>query len=261
MDNAAGEDDDSGEEVRRRYGDAVTVLPAPGNAGYGVGMALGVEALVDDPEAVLLLTQDAVLAPGALAALVAALRADPAVTAVGPLLVRTSDPSTVWSAGGRLTPLWRARHEGGGQAVALWQDRPAREVSWLDGAAVLHRAEALAEVPLDAGAFLYFEDVDHGVRLRRSGYRLRCVPDAIASQEPSFSSVYLYVRNRARLLRAHGGLLRWVCFWVETWLRVVGEQRSAATRERAADRRVGLRHARTGELDRVRALRGRVGAS
>ncbi len=61
-------------------------------------------------------------------------------------------------------------------------DRPddvEQEVDWLVGAALLLRAEAIAQAGLlDEGYFLYFEELDWCRRIRRAGWRIVYLPAA-----------------------------------------------------------------------------------
>lgn len=194
VDNASG--DGTPERLRRDGG--VDVVEAGGNGGYAAGMNLGAAAALDaGAEAVLLLTHECRLEPTALDALRRRLEESPGTGAVGPLLAWSSDPDRVWSVGGHLDAKGRLRHDNEPAAVSAWRGARARRVDWVDGAAILFRAEALRNVgPIDERYFLYYEEADHLLRMGRLGWTVECVPDAVARQEPGGIPVHLWFRNR-----------------------------------------------------------------
>jgi GT2 family glycosyltransferase len=51
---------------------------------------------------------------------------------------------------------------------------------------------------MDEGYFLYFEETEYLLTLRRLGWGVECVPAAVAWQEPGSQPTYLWVRNRLR---------------------------------------------------------------
>ena len=211
VDNASG-DGVAEQIVSDRPG--VRLLALEDNAGYAGGMNRGVSELGPGFTHLLLLTHEATLEPSSAAELLAAAERH-AAAACGPVLIRRGD-GTVWSAGGTIS----ARGATGHLAVPRDLTEPY-EVDWLDGAAVLVDAEAFRQVEgFDPQFFLYWEDVDISVRLRRHGPVL-CVPEATAHQETGLTPPYYASRNRilfwrkqsspAPVVRAVGGEL-WSAF-------------------------------------------------
>jgi len=170
----------------------------------------------------LLLNSDAELMAGALPALTARLDANARRGAVGP---RTLNPDgTVQvSFGPALTPRseWRQRRLVKGvknrdpAALTEATTRAAREQEpdWLSGACLLARKEALDSVGgFDEGFFLYEEDVDLCLRLRRAGWSLLFTPAAEVvhhlgrSTEADPGRARLeYHRSHLRFYRKHNG--------------------------------------------------------
>ena len=203
VDNASG--DGSPDAIRALY-PYFDVVEAMTNRGPAAAMNLGAERLVArGVDAVLLLTADCVLAPGALAALEARLAEAPDVGVVGPLLARASVPGEVFSAGGTLDPrTWDPVHLREPRGVDDWRDADPQPREWLDGACLLVRAEALRQVgSFDEDYFHYFDDVDHHLRMREKGWGVECLPAAVAAQEPGPIRADLWVRNRLRFLTRH----------------------------------------------------------
>ncbi len=215
VDNRSG--DGSAERIRRDY-PWVEVIESPTNGGYSSGMNIGLahlEACDHTSGAVLLLTHDCRLAPDALGHLAARLENRRSVGAVGPLLSLHDDPSRVYMAGGTIDGrTWDGSHtrnpgprDPGMSAAEAWADRTPHDVVWLDGACMLLRSEAWRTVgPLDERYFLYYEDVDYGLRLGAAGWSVECVPQARAWHQhakPSLLVDYLAVRNHLLLVFEH----------------------------------------------------------
>jgi GT2 family glycosyltransferase len=184
---------------------SVRVVETGANLGYAGGMNAGIAA-TRDADAVLLLTHECVLAPGALAALSARLEEEPRLGVAGPLLGLLDDEDRVFSAGGWFEPRTGGHgHHRRPPYVRDWKGRPPHPVDWLDGAALLFRREALrAGGPLDEDYFLYYEETAYQLRLRRLGWRVECVPAAVAWQRPGSPPKRLYVRNMLLCLERTG---------------------------------------------------------
>lgn len=189
--------------------------------------ALGVLGASDGgapPPYTFLLNPDTELRPGALQGLVAALEADPARVAVGPLL-RYGD-GTVQSSRRRFPTLASGLLE----STPLewhWPDNPvarryrmadvppdqAQDVDWLNGAALLLRSEALAAVGgFDERFFMYSEEIDLCRRLRAAGGVVHFTPAAEVIHHEGRSSEQVvaarhlrFVRSRVRYFRKHRG--------------------------------------------------------
>lgn len=188
----------------------VAVLTTP-NDGYGAAVNAGVAWLArerPDPVAVLVSTHEVVVEPDTVAELLRGLE-DPAVAAVGPVLWDSEDPAApLWSAGGLLA---------GRGLVARHHRRPVRPgsafaaVDWLDGSLVLYRRVLLEDRPFDPAYFLYLEEVDLHLRLRRAGWRITVAQRARAVQTTRGMPAYWAMRNRVYFSRTHAlGVAGWL---------------------------------------------------
>jgi GT2 family glycosyltransferase len=185
---------------------------------------------------VLLLNNDAVLAPDYVARLAARLALDERLGAVQGL-VQTADGSRVDSAGLD----WNPR----GEAVPLFHGkepgdvlRDVFEVSGVAATAALYRRTALEKVGgggdvFDGAFFAYYEDVDLSLRMARAGWRFACDAEAIARHEGSLTGARTPWK-RARWLSRN----RW-----RTLLR--NFDRRLVRREAARLLRADVAHART----------------
>ena len=162
---------------------AVRIIDAGRNLGYAAANNAAIRAT--DSELLLLLNSDTLVPPGAVDRLVEQLRADAGAAAVGPRLT-DADGNVELSWGPSVTPwsdAWRklqgallARRLPGLSAWIAGAASRARYADWLTGACLLvRRADACDAGLLDERFFLYFEDVDFCLALRRRGRRLRFV--------------------------------------------------------------------------------------
>jgi N-acetylglucosaminyl-diphospho-decaprenol L-rhamnosyltransferase len=164
---------------------AARVVAAPGNVGYARGANLGIASTRAPFVAVL--NGDVELLPGVAAAMLCALELDPRLGAVGPRVLNV-DGSVYPSARSDPGLLVAAAHAAFG---FVWRTNPwtrryrqldvdptiARDVDWVSGAAVWLRREALDDVGgWDERYFMYMEDFDLCLRLRRAGWRVAYDP-------------------------------------------------------------------------------------
>lgn len=187
-----------------------TYVPMPGNPGYGAAINAGVAALPESVDWVLVTNPDVTLTRGAIDTLVAVGISSGDIGSVGPAVLN-SDGTVYPSA--RAVPSLRT---GIGHAlfVNLWQTNPwtrryrqeapvgggRRDTGWLSGACVLVRRSAFAAVGgFDDEYFMYFEDVDLGYRLGKSGWRNVYEPAATVTHSGAHSTT----QESALMVRAH----------------------------------------------------------
>ncbi len=148
--------------------DGVEVVASPDNPGFGEGVNRGARFLANHRGQVLVvLNHDVEVLPGFLHAAVRNVQR-PRVGAVGgPLFF--PDGRTLWAGGGAvLWPLGVVR-----QYRSLARAWRSRAVGFLPGAALALRWEAFLEVGgFDPRFFMYHEDLDLCLRLRRAGWKL-----------------------------------------------------------------------------------------
>lgn len=217
VDNAST---DGGRELVAAEFPEVRLIPQSSNLGFAAGCNVGIgTARAAGSRWVLLLNQDAALEENTVAALAAFLEAHPGAGAVQPALYRAD--GLVNSLGNPLHYLGFSAAGGNGLSVAQ-AERDAtlpwlRDRRWrtsgvtipaFTGAAVMIRMAALDDVGLfEEELFLYNEDLELGLRLRRAGWTLHLLGSVRAVHHYEFSrnlhKWYFLERNRHWTLLAH----------------------------------------------------------
>jgi GT2 family glycosyltransferase len=163
----------------------------------------------------LLLNEDSELRPGAAAALLAAMEADPKAAAATPQLLD--------SAGNPVPSAWRFPGVGTAAVGALFLHRwltvqskgaETRRVDWAQSSALMVRREAAAAVGyMDPAFFVYYDECDFAKRLADAGWHSLYVPTAEAVHHDQLSTdrakglprVVEFHRNRDLYMRKHDG--------------------------------------------------------
>jgi GT2 family glycosyltransferase len=163
----------------------------------------------------LLLNEDSELRPGAPAALLAALAANPRAGAAGAQLLDSA---------GKLVPCaWRFPGVGTALAGALFLHRAltvqsrgstTRRVGWAQSSALMVRREAAASIGyMDPDFFVYYDECDFAKRLVAAGWHSLFVPEAEAVHHDQLSTdlaeglprIVEFHRNRDLYMRKHHG--------------------------------------------------------
>jgi hypothetical protein len=203
----------------------VVLVTLAANAGYPAAVNRGfAEARRLAADAVLLVNDDAVFAPGSVGALSERLLADPSAAAVSAKMVYRDRPGILNGTGGIWCPTrgWAALRGAGEPDDGRYHDRPF--VDYPSGAASLLRMTAVERVgPLDVRFFLYFEDADWGLRASALGWRTRYEPSALVTHVGSAGTAalperrrYYNVRNRLLLAALHAPPRGKARAWLET---------------------------------------------
>jgi GT2 family glycosyltransferase len=200
-------DNGSTDDSRRRFREdfcAVPLIENHANLGFARGCNVGIRwALERGADYVWLLNNDTQAEPGALAAMVAVAEQGARIGAVGGVLCDMEDPGRVHEWGGG----WLGLRSG----ISCVHRRPRAQgrLTYICGGCLLLRRAALESVGLlDEGYFMYGEDADLGIRLRRSGWCLAIAADARVRHRhgpslPALARIYLSSAGAARTLRKH----------------------------------------------------------
>ena len=195
-----GSPKDARDRLTRALGKRVELILSAENLGFSGGNNLGIRrALARGADYVLLINNDATLKTDALRvfAEAAPLESQLGIMAGKILVSSAAGPtSEVWSAGGRWYPLKANAYPAGLGEHDRGQFDQAGETEFVPGCLWFVPAGVFRVVGLlDEAFFLYVEDADYCLRLRRAGYRLVYEPRAVCYHKVSRS--HWYDRDRA----------------------------------------------------------------
>jgi len=205
------------DSIDTAFADALAELPVltfiqtGGNLGYGGGNNAGIRFALERLAAqyVWILNNDTVVDRDALEAMLRFAQARPDVAIVGSRLIQYFNPELIQALGGGYfqPALGRDMQLGRGRSAHRLADR-AVDLDHVVGASMLVRAAAIERVGLiDESYFLYREETDWCIRMRRDGWRLAYCPESVVlhkeGRSTGFKSLlhdYYSVRNMLHLI-------------------------------------------------------------
>lgn len=232
VDNAST--DGSADSVRKEF-PAVDLMVLPENRRFAGGNNAGIRhALQKGAEYILLLNNDTVVDAGFLEPLVSRMESDPAIGMAAPKILYYDDPDRIWFAGGAIS-FWTGttRHPGIRELDRGQFDTPA-DTGYATGCCVLVRASVVRAVGmLDESFFLYGEDADWSLRVRKAGYRIVYEPASRIRHRVSVSSgghtSWFKLQNKLlsnfRLFARHASWYHWLTF---PWMSLLVHAAAAA---------------------------------
>ena len=244
----------------------VILLESTRNLGFAGGNNLGIRRAIEQQvRYILLLNNDTIVEPDALAKLSAAAEVSRQAGVLGAKIRYFDNHKILWYAGGTMNPAsGHVTHFGMGEPDTGQYDH-AVEVGFVTGCCMFIRREVLETVGLlDETFFAYLEDVDFSFRARRAGFQILYEPSAIIYHKVSRSTLwdspaYLYfnLRNRLLLRRRHSSWLQaaqyfpsFCWYYIRQFLRLALRWRDTA----------GLRGAWYGLVDGLMGFTGEDGS-
>lgn len=165
--------DDSVDRIRCDFPE-VTVIETGDNRGFAGGCNRGISrALSNGADFVWLLNNDTIVDAEALQSLVKKAQEDRRIAAVGSAIYSMEEPHRLQAWGGGHVNFWlgRSRH--------FLVPMPDDAVDFITGASMLVSRKALESVGLlDEQFFMYWEDADFCLRLRKSKWKLAVAGDS-----------------------------------------------------------------------------------
>jgi GT2 family glycosyltransferase len=206
-----GSSDGSAQAVRDRF-PQVELIEAGANLGYAAGNNLGLRhALGRGARWVVLVNNDATVAPDVIAGFERAIAERPEAGMLAGKVYFADRPQTIWFAGQRVSELlgYSGRPRGYGCPDGPRYSR-VRSTGRAVGALMAISRDAIETVGLlDEDLFAYVEDVDWALRVRRAGMEVVFAPGARAWHRVSASTggeaasthtIYYGVRNTVTVL-------------------------------------------------------------
>jgi GT2 family glycosyltransferase len=160
-----------------KHPEHVRLVESATNLGFSAGINAGISSRSISAAYLLIINNDAELLPGCLPALLEAVaRSGPGTGLFAPVIV--NENNTVQSAGEQFDP----------RNFSVRATGPGERIDFLTFACVLLPVATVEQVGLlDEGFFMYWEDVEYGLRCRRHGLELRIIPEATVKHELSAS--------------------------------------------------------------------------
>lgn len=217
----------------------ITVLTQTTNIGFPAAVRIGMATLRSGGARLgFIANPDIRLAPDTITSLIPHIVPDAdgtasGVGAVGPLLVDAHSPDTIWAAGGMIGPNIAGGNAQAGRPVANLSSSGVVDVDYIPACAMLVSLDAWESVGgMDDGCFLYYEDVDFGIRLNRHKLRSVIVPSVVVHHQGSANTSempmereYYLLRNRLRTAkRWQSGLTFWLGAYIDC-RRIIGSSR------------------------------------
>ena len=252
VDNASA--DDSVATIQSLY-PAVTIQQTGKNLGFTGGNNAGIRYFLErDVPLILLLNNDATVAPDALEKLVNGVDQSPEADFFGTRICSMEDAQTILSAGGTLQNGWEPVH---GKML----DTKPYQVEVISGCSFLVRASAVRQIGMLADEmFIYHEDTEWCYRALQAGMQLMIIPDSIVyhpdtRSRDQLSTFVTYYETRNSLLFAKMHRFAW---WtrLQMWRRLVQTAISWSVRPRWRHKRPQRDAMMWGLID---FLRGRTG--
>lgn len=214
VDNASTDDSCA---MVERYFPTVTLIRNKENLGFSEGNNIGIRyALQDNADYILLLNNDTVVSKDFVNPLIDVAETDEGIGIVGSKVLFMDQPNVICYAGGkrRWTSEWA--HIGlGDKDSGIYND--TRETDYIYGCAMMVRKSVFEEVGMfDKRYFVYAEEIDLNLRVKKAGYKLVYVPRSVVWHKVAGSDVngrispfrqYYMTRNNLLLLKLHGTVL------------------------------------------------------
>lgn len=210
IDNASF--DDSLVRFKERLS-GIDLIESPENLGFSGGCNLGIRrALADEADFVWLLNNDAIPEARALDAMLEVMRGDAEVGAVGSAIYYPGEDKRLqaWGGGWISFLTGRTRH--------CKSREEAEKLDYLTGASLLIRRQVLEDIGLldEDAFFMYWEDCDFSLRMRKAGWKLAVAEDSIVYHKEHGSTgsnnpllAFYYNESAVRFFRRHARFPLW----------------------------------------------------
>ena len=210
--------------LEEKFGDYIHLIVNDRNYGFAGGNNIGMRYALGNSNSdyLLLLNNDTIVAPEFLAEMVKVAESDPAIGAAVAKIYLYHRPNRLETVGSKIN-MWR------GQCFRIgWMRKDTgqyEEVKELDAAATNSFLITKGIVQnigfFDESYFIYLDDADYCVRVRRAGYKIVYVPKAKIWHKVGKSSrrvtglpYYYLARNNFRFMRKHATRWQYRCFLV-----------------------------------------------
>jgi GT2 family glycosyltransferase len=225
-----GSSDGSISVLKERFGLSLHIIQSKNNLGFGGGSNLGIQYALDQgTKWLLLLNNDAYVAPNFLSVMNDAIKSKESLSIIGPVILYHDSPDHIWFFGDRLIPGLLATTSLYRGDIYHEQFPPLVSVDFVNGSSMLVKSDVFKQIGLfDPEYFMYAEEVDFCWRARMAGFQLAVATRARAWHKVSMSSNrdrpasrYMRIRNQIRFYRKYARGLQLPLMLVFTWIRTL----------------------------------------
>ena len=196
--------------------DNVIIVESPENNGFSAGNNLGIlEARKLNSEYMLILNNDTLVEPDFIEPLMEVFDNDEEVGCVISKILYASEPDKIWYAGGTFNP-WFCRADHDAYNLADTNVEEVKPVEFASGCCMLLSKKAIEKTGLmDEDYFLYVEDTEYSLRLRKAGFKLMYTSKSVIYHKVSATtsagsdlSQYYTIRNTLYLGKVYSSFLQ-----------------------------------------------------
>lgn len=198
--------DNSVDILKQKYSNKIKLIELKENLGFSVANNVGIElAIKNNCDYILLLNNDTIINKDMITTMVNA--SDDKKYVVSPKIYYYSNKDIIWSAGGKID--WNKGmtiQYGMGEEDSCAVNKKY-EIDFATGCCMLIPTTVIKTIGLLSDEyFLYYEDTDYCVRIRRAGFKIIYEPKAVmyhrvsASTGGTKSPLYIYYMTRNRLI-------------------------------------------------------------
>lgn len=224
-----------------------TIIDLPENVGYARANNYGIQqAISTGADSILLVNDDTAVSPHFLSILVESGQRLPDVGMLGPAIYYFDEPDRIWFAGARFDMQTCAVSSREFGEIHQRKDYGPIESDYITGCTLMVKREVVEKIDLlNERFFLYWEDVDWGLRAMKAGFKNLVVPEAQIWHKISVSAggpdspLKAYHKTRSHLLMAklHApwalGRLQGTFFRDIAWLLLKSSDKKRMRRARA----------------------------
>jgi len=226
-----GSEDASIDYLNEKFGHRIHIVANEKNLGYADGFNSGINyAMKQGAEYLFILNNDTRVHREALSELVKNAESDPKIGFVSGKVYHYNRPNVIQTVGKLSDTVTLVGAHVGANEMDEGQHDEIRDYEFIDDVFLLVRREVIEKVGgYDSNFFLYFEEADWCVRVRRAGYRIVYTPHAKIWHKGSMSTgggtnpinVFWISRNRYLFIKRNGTTKQWRLFLVKNFFYLI----------------------------------------
>lgn len=225
-----GSTDGSVSALRAHFGLSLKIIECQANLGFARGSNLGIQCALElGANWVLLLNNDAYIAPNFISEVENVIEGNEDLSIIGPVILYHDFPDRIWYFGDRLIPGLLATYSLYRGQIYHGQFPSLVPVDFVNGCGILVKSEVLKRIGLfNTAYFMYGEEVDLCWRARRVGFRIVVATKArmwhkisTSSNRDRSASRYLRIRNQICFYRTYSRGVQFPLMFTFTLFRAI----------------------------------------